>query len=161
MTPLEWRAKAREALFASGQRCFVRFARAGEETLLITDAQDTAALEAAGFCVKARFGRVSAFDVPDAWYAALSGLEPEEESDSPVYALWQRLSRVRSEEACITQQGRAFLREVARGCFAPGGADEKTILNLRAQAAVLQRRHDTGAFAAAAGLAAAACRKGE
>ena len=56
----------------------------------------------------------------------------------------------------LTDAGRAFLREVARGCFAPGGADAKTIATLRSHAAVLQRGHDTGAFAAAAGLAAAA-----
>ena len=155
MTPLDWRAKAREALMAAGQRCFVRFARTGEETLFVTDAQDARALETAGFCVKERTGRVAGFDVPDAWYAKCSGIKPAEEDVSPCAWLSRRLMMAQGDQTQITPQGRAFLREVARGCFAPGGADEKTMLDLRARAAILQRRHDTGAFAAAAGLAAA------
>ena len=81
--------------------------------------------------------------------------KPAEEDVSPCAWLSRRLAMAQCDQTQITPQGRAFLREVARGCFAPGGADEKTMLDLRARAAILQRRQDTGAFAAAAGLAAA------
>ena len=159
MTPLAWREKARGALLVAGQRCFVRFARSGEATLFVTDAQDVSALEEAGFCVKERTGRVTGFDVPDAWYAACADIKPAEDDVSPCAWLARRLAMARGEQVDLTLQGRAFLREVARGCFAPGGADEKTMLDLRARAAILQRLHDTSAFAAAAGLAAARSRE--
>ena len=161
MTPLSWRDRARAALTEAGERCFVRFARAGDEALFITDARDVSALVKAGFCVRAQRGRIWAFDAPDAWYLALSGCTMEKkEWDTArgmmLSALSHRLSGAAGGEAPLTDAGRAFLREVARGCFAPGGADAKTIAALRSRAAVLQRGHDTGAFAAAAGLAAAA-----
>lgn len=161
MNPLDWRAAARETLTAAGERCFVRFARPGENALFLTDARDVSALEEAGFCVRARRGRVCAFDVPDAWYATLTGcvpaaLDAKDERSARLLALWRRLRAAARDGAALTDEGRAFLRETARGCFAPGGADEKTVMALRAQAAVLQRRRDTGALAAAAGLAAAA-----
>lgn len=164
MTPISWRDRARTALMAAGERCFVRFARAGDEALFITDARDVSALVNAGFYMRAQRGRIWAFDVPDAWYLALSGCVMEKREWNTargmlLAAFSRRLSGASGNDAPLTDAGRAFLREVARGCFSPGGADEKTMAALRARAAVLQRGHDTGAFAAAAGLAAAALKQ--
>lgn len=166
MNPLDWRARARNVLTAAGERCFVRFARPDEGVLFCTDAQDTAPLEAAGFCVRERRGRVCGFDVPDAWYAAMADCmperaTPEDERGAQLLALWHRLSLAARGDAPATDvppmdAGRAFWRAVARGCFAPGGVNARTMAALRAQAAILQRKKDTGALAAAAGLVAAA-----
>ena len=163
MTPLDWRARARQALEGAGEtRCFVRFAPVGEEALFATDAETEAALVQAGFCIRARRGRICFFDPPDDWYRALAGMIPEEkecgdEREVRLLGLCRRLGGVQAAEGAYTSQGRALLRETARGCFFSGRPLKKTVASLRAQAAVLQRRGDTSAFEAAAALAAAAC----
>lgn len=155
MNPLQWRDRARRLLSQAPaqERFFVRFARAGEETLFITDAAQVQALDAAGFVLQARKGRLVGFDPPEQWYRALEGQSPKSAACNEAAALAWRLRRAPGE---ITAQGQAFLRRVAWACFAPGAWTRAEALKIRAQAAVLLRTKDTGAFAAAAGLLLAA-----
>ena len=156
---------AREAVFSSGARGFVRFAREGG-ALLVTDAAArcadggaamTAALLAAGFSCE-REGMLTLLTPGDALLARLCRRmagEPETDWASPLHPAQSLAVRLmRESELLLTDAGRGFILAAARLCWQPQDKALDGLVQLRAHAALLMRKKDRSGFAPAGRLLA-------
>lgn len=158
MSPLAWRSTLRSQIigFISGDRFFLRFARTNGALFVTDAARQCDKLEGhllrCGYTVE-RSGSLLYINVPLAWYRT-----PDQASlpnycagDYELAALAHRLWRERGE---ITQDGHAFLCQVAHMLYGSPRIKQSDLTSVRKQAALLQRCKDTGSFAAATGLLA-------